>query len=59
MNSNDPGDHAAPRTDGPAANGERHFARRIDCAPRERAALQAAPAPRDDVPAPPRDDAHR
>jgi hypothetical protein len=59
MNSNDPRDHAAPRAGGDAASGERHFARRIDCAPRERSALHAAPAPRDDVPVPPRDDAHR
>ncbi|HEY0017140.1 MAG TPA: hypothetical protein VGC13_12510 [Longimicrobium sp.] len=59
MNSNDPRIHAAPRADGAAGSGERRFARRIDCAPRERPALQAAPAPRDDAPAPPHGDAHR
>jgi hypothetical protein len=57
MNSNDPRDNRAPRTDGAGAPGERRFARRIDCAPRERAAAHAAP--RDDAPPPPRDEAHR
>lgn len=57
MNSNDPRDHAAPRGDGTGPLAERRFARRIDCAPRERGA-QPAPHPAGDPPAPPRSDAH-